>query len=171
MKRFAAILSVLLAPALLSGCAEPMMSDLEVFVATIKRKPSPPLKELPQFPTEENYQYQAIKDKKTDPFISFEQETIITEELIEEDDVIFAVRSLQIDYHKPARFNDEIVVSTSLNQIKKASVIFKQTTQRKGQEEILCELEARVACLTASQLKPRAIPANIYLAMEGVRAG
>jgi acyl-CoA thioester hydrolase len=98
--------------------------------------------------------------------LGFEQD-----QLIAEDDVLFAVRTLRIDYHKPARFNDEIVVSTAIRQIKKASVTFKQSLHRKGQKEILCELEVRVACLIASQLKPRAIPADIHQAMEGISAG
>jgi len=64
----------------LGGCAEPSMVDLEAFIATIKKKPSRAFKDLPKFPTEENYQYQAIKNKKTDPFINFEQESEIYEE-------------------------------------------------------------------------------------------
>ncbi len=86
MRPFFVVLSAFFILIALSGCAKPLMSDLETFVATIKKKPSPPLKELPQFPTEENYQYQAIKNKKPDPFISFEQEVVIKDEDIASDE-------------------------------------------------------------------------------------
>jgi acyl-CoA thioester hydrolase len=98
--------------------------------------------------------------------LGFEQD-----KLIKEEDVIFAVRTIHLDFHKPARFNDELLVATRLQKVKKASVTFLQTIGRKGQDEVLCRLEAQVACLIASRLRPRAIPAEIHRAMEGASAG
>jgi acyl-CoA thioester hydrolase len=98
--------------------------------------------------------------------LGFEQDHLMNEE-----DVLFAVRSMQIDYHKPARFNDELVVTTWIEHMKKASVTFMQAIHRKGQDEILCRLQAQVACLIASKLKPRPIPADIQNAMEAASAG
>ena len=98
--------------------------------------------------------------------LGFEQDR-----LMDEDDILFAVRSMHIDYYRPARFNDELEVLTRIEHMKKASVTFIQTICRKGQEEVLCQLEVLVACLQASGLKPKAIPVNIKLAMEGASAG
>jgi len=98
--------------------------------------------------------------------LGFEQD-----ELIEDDDILFAVRSIQVDYLKPARFNDEVVVRTRIEQLKKASMVFAQSICTGGSDEVLCSLTARVACLTASRLRPRAIPEAILNKVEAVRAG
>ena len=98
--------------------------------------------------------------------LGFEQDR-----LMDEDDTLFAVRSMHVDYYRPARFNDELEVLTRIEHMKKASVTFVQTIRRKGQEDVLCQLEVLVACLLASRLRPKAIPVNIKLAMEGASAG
>jgi len=98
--------------------------------------------------------------------LGFEQD-----ELIKNDDTLFAVRSIQVDYLKPARFNDEITVKTRIEQLKKASMTFTQSICPKDSNEVLCSLTARVACLTASRLKPRAIPEAILNKVEALRAG
>ncbi len=98
--------------------------------------------------------------------LGFEQDHLMSDE-----DVLFAVRSMNIEYHKPARFNDELEVTTWIEHMRKASVTFRQAISRKGQEEILCDLQARVACLAASELRPRPIPAAIQNAMEAASAG
>ena len=97
--------------------------------------------------------------------LGFEQDA-----LIENDDTIFAVRSIQADYLRPARFNDELVVKTHVEQLKKASMTFVQTISRSDSDEVLCGLSALVACVSASQLKPKAIPQNIIKQMETLRA-
>ena len=98
--------------------------------------------------------------------LGFEQDV-----LIDEEDTIFAVRSIEVDYLKPARFNDEIIVKTRVETLKKASITFSQTILLKSDAQVLCRLSARVACLTASGLRPRAIPQAIVNQMEALSAG
>ena len=98
--------------------------------------------------------------------LGFEQDN-----LMQEDDVIFAVRSVAVEYHKPARFNDELQVATCVEVVKKASMTFQQTLRPVGLQTVLCELSGRVACLRASTLTPRAIPEEILNALEASRAG
>ena len=97
--------------------------------------------------------------------LGFEQD-----DLIENNDTIFAVRSAQVDYLKPARFNDEVIVSTEIEQLKKASIVFAQKIHHKHDDEVLCTLTALVACVSASKLKPRAIPKEIIEKVESMRA-
>lgn len=97
--------------------------------------------------------------------LGFEQDA-----LIRNDDTIFAVRSIQVDYLKPAQFNDEVIVSTEIEQLKKASIVFSQKIHHKHDDEVLCTLTALVACVSASQLKPRAIPKEIIKKVESMRA-
>lgn len=86
--------------------------------------------------------------------LDFEQD-----ELIAEHGTIFAVRSVQIDYKKPAHFNELLNVSTSIKQRGGASFTFLQQVKRG--DEVLCEGEIKIASLDASTLRPRPIPAEM----------
>ncbi len=77
-------------------------------------------------------------------------------ELRAQSGVIFAVRSMQIDYLRPAKFNDLVQVSATISQIKKASLTFEQMIKR--DDLTLCTASCRIACLTADNLQPTAIP-------------
>ncbi len=81
------------------------------------------------------------------------------DELRAEENVIFAVRSVHVDYLKPARFNDSLNVSAELSQSKKTSFYFTQEVMRG--DEVLCRAEVRIACLAADSMRPKAIPAII----------
>lgn len=80
------------------------------------------------------------------------------DQLIEQYNIIFAVRNINVDYNKPAVFNDLLNVSTEVIEYKKASLIFKQTISRDDDETVLCQATCKVACLQAIELKPTAIP-------------
>ncbi|NYT46587.1 MAG: hypothetical protein H0A75_01740 [Candidatus Methanofishera endochildressiae] len=54
--------------------------------------------------------------------MGFEQDELITSQ-----SVIFAVRSVKVDYLKPARFNELLNVSARLSLVKTASLIFEQS--------------------------------------------
>jgi acyl-CoA thioester hydrolase len=77
-----------------------------------------------------------------------------------ENGVIFAVRSMQIEYLRPAKFNDLLQVSAVISQTKKASLIFEQTIKR--EDVTLCTASCKIACLDASKLQPTAIPDFLY---------
>ncbi len=89
--------------------------------------------------------------------------------LIEQEGLIFVVRSVQLDYLKPARFNQQLSVSVSVAEVGKASLTFDQTVNLITTEGnvavksdlLLCQGQIRVACLNANSFKPRAIPASI----------
>jgi len=89
--------------------------------------------------------------------LGFEQD-----QLIEQQNIIFAVRSVQCDYLTPARFNDDLIVTADLIELKKASMLFEQKIVKKDQQDkILCRGEIRIACLKADTFKPCAIPKSI----------
>ncbi len=74
--------------------------------------------------------------------------------------VIFAVRSMQIEYLRPAKLNDLLAVSATISQTKKASLTFKQMI--KHDDLTLCTASCRIACLNADNLQPTAIPDFLY---------
>ncbi|MCK5639410.1 MAG: tol-pal system-associated acyl-CoA thioesterase [Gammaproteobacteria bacterium] len=78
------------------------------------------------------------------------------DQLIAHEQVIFAVRSVKLDYLKPAKFNDLLQVSAQIIKCGGASIIFEQGISRDG--EILCQAEIKIASLDAITLMPRPIP-------------
>ncbi len=89
------------------------------------------------------------------------------EQLQQELGIIFAVRSANIQYKKPARFNDELNVVTSISSLGKASIHFKQSVFLQSSHHVdsgaglLTDAEIKVACLDAEKFLPQAIPASI----------
>ncbi len=81
------------------------------------------------------------------------------DQLIECEGIIFAVRSVQVDYLKPAHFNELIQVSAEIVQIKNASFTFEQTITRG--DDVLTKSLIRCACLDAQTLRPKVIPEPI----------
>lgn len=78
------------------------------------------------------------------------------DELARDFGVVFAVRSIKVDYLKPARLDDLLAVSVRVSRRGSASFTFHQAVARGG--SVLCEGEAKVACLDAEAFTPRGIP-------------
>jgi acyl-CoA thioester hydrolase len=81
------------------------------------------------------------------------------DELMINEGIIFAVRSLQIDYRKPASFNQLLQVSAEIKLLKKASLEFFQ--QITHDNNLLVSSDVRIACLDVNTMKPKAIPQNL----------
>jgi len=83
--------------------------------------------------------------------------------------VIFVVRSLQIEYEKPAQIDDKLQVVTQVAAQRRASLLFHQLIQREDPEPVvLIRSEVKVACLDSRTLKPRAIPDQIRMELTDV---
>jgi len=87
--------------------------------------------------------------------IGFEQHT-----LIEKDEILFAVRKISIDYHKPALFNELLNIKTRVIHTRRASLIFEQIIFNQS-EETICKAEIKIACLNSTTMKPEPIPETI----------
>lgn len=99
--------------------------------------------------------------------LGFEQD-----DLREREGILFAVHSLQVDYHKPARFNDLLQVTVRAEKIGRASLDFAQTIglQQDGQPaEVLCSGRVRVACVTADGIQACAMPAQVHAALKAAQ--
>ncbi len=84
-------------------------------------------------------------------YSGFEQDQLIIEQRL-----IFVVRSVQIDYLKPARFNDSLMVSTKIVMAKKVSLNFEQVITRN--EDVVCKGNIRIASLDVNSMRPKIIP-------------
>lgn len=79
--------------------------------------------------------------------------------LAQETGLVFAVRSLNIEYLKPARLDDLLAVLTELTLPGRAQVTLRQAIERDG--ETLVEATVRIACLDTKTMKPAALPATL----------
>ncbi|MBB6599959.1 tol-pal system-associated acyl-CoA thioesterase [Luteimonas sp. MC1825] len=84
--------------------------------------------------------------------------------LREQHDLVFAVRDMQLDFHRPARLDDALQVTVALASLRRASVVFAQDVRRDG--ELLVAARVRVAALDAGGFRPRAIPDPLYLQLK-----
>lgn len=90
--------------------------------------------------------------------LGIEQDT-----LAKELNVLFAVRSVTIDYKKPARFNDALTVTVAPHALKPASISFKQDITEEGDEtNLFTTSEVNVVCLNAENFSPNPIPKNLF---------
>jgi acyl-CoA thioester hydrolase len=79
----------------------------------------------------------------------------------------FVVRSMQIDFRKPARMDDVIEVVTTPKEVKGASVVLHQAVNRGA--ETLVEATVQVAFVSGG--RPRPIPKALRLAMKADQPG
>jgi acyl-CoA thioester hydrolase len=85
--------------------------------------------------------------------------------LAAEEQILFTVVSLQIEYRKPARLDDELTVSCEPQRDGGASVRFTQRIARQGEPQPLVEADVRVACLDAGTMRPTRIPGFVVNAL------
>jgi acyl-CoA thioester hydrolase len=76
--------------------------------------------------------------------------------LARERGILFAVMSVRLDYRRPARLDDELVVSCEARPRGAASVCFQQSIHRCG--ELLAAGEVRIACVDAQTFRPQRLP-------------
>ena len=94
--------------------------------------------------------------------LGFEQDELITNH-----QCIFAVHSMQINFRRPAKFNDALIIKTTISNVSGASFEFDQKVFRG--DELLCEAVVKVACLDANRFRPKSIPSFILMEVEGER--
>lgn len=80
-------------------------------------------------------------------------------QLIDKSGLIFVVKRLAIEYHRPARLDESLTVMTRPRHIGAASVTLLQAIRR-GEEEI-ATLEVVLACVGLATGRPERIPAAL----------
>jgi acyl-CoA thioester hydrolase len=76
----------------------------------------------------------------------------------EEDGVVFVVRRVEADYLQPAKFDDELLVRTTVKAVTGARLILTQDVLRG--ETVLFQAEVTVVCIGPGGA-PARLPANI----------
>lgn len=94
--------------------------------------------------------------------LGFEQDI-----LREEHQCIFMVKRIEIEFIKPARFNNALIVSTHLKKAAFASLYLVQSIINDKTKEKLCSAMVKIAAVYPDIFKPRRIP---ELILTGVKA-
>lgn len=71
----------------------------------------------------------------------------------------FVVKRAAIEYHRPARLDDELVVSASVLALNGASIELQQRVVCKDQ--LLAEAQVLVACVEGATMKPLRLPTDM----------
>ncbi len=80
------------------------------------------------------------------------------------DNFLFVVHSCSVRYHRPARIDDQLQVTAGLRRLGRATLDFVQQVWRA--DELLCEAEVRVACVSVDGVRPRAMPEALHLSIK-----
>ncbi len=94
--------------------------------------------------------------------IGFEQDALVSDL-----NILFAVRSVSIEYKQPAKFNDILLVSVEPYELRPASISFKQVIGKQDQEsEIFTTAEVNIVCLSANNFLPKRIPKSLFIDID-----
>ena len=97
---------------------------------------------------------------------------IAQRQLREESGGIFVVSETQLKYHRPARLDDELLVTAELRQIGSASLIIAQRVLSNSEQSaasdpaLLCEGTIRIGWVDATTLRPARIPRQVSGTLE-----
>jgi len=86
-------------------------------------------------------------------------------ELLRDHNVIFVVRSVAIEYLRPAQFNDELTVTVRMKKLGRSTIEVFQTVERDAR---LVEASVKIVCVDGVSFKPVSIPAPIKQQLESL---
>lgn len=81
---------------------------------------------------------------------------------------IFVVIDTSLRYHRPARLDDELIVTASIVETGRASMIIKQQALLKTERtsiqpaSLLCEGTIRIGWVNATSFQPTRMPTSLY---------
>lgn len=81
------------------------------------------------------------------------------QDLIDRHNILFVVKNATVDYHAPARLDDEVRLTVCAERVGRASVHFVQKAWRG--ETLLATGQIRVGCVDKVGFRPAAIPDEI----------
>lgn len=78
--------------------------------------------------------------------------------------IVFVVTQAAVDFVKPARLDDMVVVSVQLESLGKVRCVFTQEIRR--DDDVLVRAKITVACVSGEQFKPAEIPEALRRKMQ-----
>ena len=84
--------------------------------------------------------------------------------LVRDHRALFVVTAMAIDFVRPARLDDSLLVSVRLESLGKVRCVFAQEVRR--DDEVLVQARVTVASVTGENMKPVEIPEGLRKKME-----
>lgn len=95
--------------------------------------------------------------------LGFEQDSLVLDHK-----VLFVVRTVALQYRRPARFNDLLRVASRVVDAHGAEMVFEQTVAREARpDEALCSGRIEIACVDPETFRPKRIPRPILTEVTG----
>ena len=84
--------------------------------------------------------------------------------------LLLVVKSAQIDYRKPARLDDELIITAAPKKVARTYTVVKQAVY--CNDKCLCEGEIKIACVSGGEvMRPAALPEDIYEKLKKYESG
>jgi acyl-CoA thioester hydrolase len=90
------------------------------------------------------------------------------QEMIARHGVFLVVRRLEVEYFKPARLDESVVVETHIRRVTGAQVWLTQVVRRDAEAEALAVLEVRLASVGQESARPAPLPEPWRSALRAV---
>jgi acyl-CoA thioester hydrolase len=84
--------------------------------------------------------------------------------MAEQQQAMFVVKSTSMDYHLPAKLDDQLRITVAIEKLGKASILFTQEGWRDDQR--LVSGRIKVGCVDSVLVRPCAIPNNVLQAVQ-----
>ena len=84
--------------------------------------------------------------------------------IAEQEQAMFVVKSTSMDYHLPAKLDDELSITVKVEKLGRASILFSQQGWRANQ--CLFSALIKVGCVDTQTIRPRAIPLQVVQALR-----
>jgi 4-hydroxybenzoyl-CoA thioesterase len=81
-------------------------------------------------------------------------------------DLMFVVRDVAVTYLLPARLDDELEATASIEQLRGAVMVLHQSVRRG--DDILAQGDVTIACVDRSGVKPRRLPSEMVARLKAV---
>ncbi|MFD0965600.1 tol-pal system-associated acyl-CoA thioesterase [Seminibacterium arietis] len=78
------------------------------------------------------------------------------QQLLNEHNIAFVVKTMHIDYKIAARLDDLLLVETEVTEVRGATILFEQKLKRN--EQILSTAQVKIACVDMVKMKAMALP-------------
>ena len=95
-------------------------------------------------------------------------------DLLRDPGIAFVVRNVSIEYLRPARLDDQVVVGLEVEKISRAQIFFRQLIRRAddavegGWQELVCAA-IHIACVNSAHMKATAIPEILRTTLEALQ--
>lgn len=86
----------------------------------------------------------------------------ISQHKLLQESIAFVVKKMDISYHLPARLDDLLTINSKVDQIRKASIIFKQTIINEN-NQVISSADVIIACVDITKMKPCGLPKSLVL--------